>query len=83
MKGQELINKIQSTLLEGGYVVIATYTKIWEYNKPGHVGLFKAVGNSAYVRHGKRWDCIDYCGIRFARPVKVVETELMHEHRDF
>jgi hypothetical protein len=79
---RKLVNEIQSVLSEGGYVVMATYLKAWQYDQR-HVGMFKATKSGAYVLRGKKWECIDYCGIRFARPRTAVETDLMHEYRDF
>lgn len=66
---RKLVNRIQSTLNAGGYVVIGTYTKAVQYDSR-HADYFKATRNGAYVQRGKTWDCIDYCGFRFATPVK-------------
>lgn len=81
-RARKLINQIQSTLSEGGMIVIATSTKARQYDIRS-IDSFKATKTGAYVLRGKSWDCIDYCGIRFARPVKSVETDLMQANRDF
>lgn len=66
-QARKLVSEIQSTLNDGGIVVIATYTKATQYDSR-HVNMFQARETGAYVqkRNGK-WDCIDYCGFRFAR----------------
>lgn len=81
-KARRLVGDICDTLNAGGYVVIATATKARRYDVRS-VDSFKATKHGAYVQRGKQWDSIDYCGIRFARPVTESETELMQQHRDF
>jgi hypothetical protein len=66
-QSRKLVKDIQDTLNAGGIVVMATYTKATQFDSR-HVDMFKATKTGAYVqkRNGK-WDCIDYCGFRFAR----------------
>jgi hypothetical protein len=61
-----LCREIEDHLASGGIVVVATMTKATMYSKK-HIGMFKADKSGVYVRRGKSWDCIDYCGIRFGR----------------
>lgn len=65
-RSRALVRKIESTLASGGMVMIATYTQAKQYDKR-HAGMFKATKSGAFVQRGKSWDCIDYCGIRFAQ----------------
>jgi hypothetical protein len=70
-RARRLVARIQETLNAGGCVVIATCTQARQYDVRS-VDSFKATKTGAYVKRGKSWDCIDYCGIRFARPVGYV-----------
>lgn len=66
-KARQKIAYITHALEHGGTVVIATNLKATQYG-PKHIGMFKATRTGAYVQHGKRWDCIDYCAIRAFMP---------------
>jgi len=61
-RSRRIIKAIQDCLRNDGVVIISTYTKATQYDKR-HVDMFKCDQNGAYVRHGRRWDCIDYAGI--------------------
>lgn len=54
---------IQGNLLAGGLVAIHTCTRVTKFNKPAHAQMFKATRHGAYMQQGKKWVCIDYCGI--------------------
>jgi hypothetical protein len=56
--------KIAAHLASGGQVVVGTYTRATVYSSR-HASLFRATNSGLYVRSGRRWDCIDYCAIRF------------------
>jgi hypothetical protein len=56
--------KIASHLESGGRVVVGTYTRATVYSRQ-HATMFRATRSRLYVRSGKRWDCIDYCALRF------------------
>lgn len=56
--------KITAHLAAGGKVVVGTYTRATVYGSR-HTSLFHATSSGLYVQSGKRWDCIDYCAIRF------------------
>lgn len=56
--------KIAAHLGSGGKVVVGTYTQATIYSSR-HASLFRANSSGLYVLSGKRWDCIDYCAIRF------------------
>lgn len=53
---------IQSQLAAGRTVYLTTYTRSTTYTAK-HSDWFKADRSGAYVRRGKSWDCIDYCGL--------------------
>lgn len=61
-----LYDRIVSHLENDGGVQISTYTKSTLYEKK-HIKMFKVTQNGAWVQRGKKWDCIDYCSIRFGR----------------
>lgn len=63
-KARHLYGRIIETLRAGGTVTVATATQYTHY-RPKHIDLFKVTPTGVYVQHGKRWDCIDYCGFRF------------------
>jgi hypothetical protein len=63
---KELLNAIQETLNSGLRVQVSTHLKSTIYDSR-HVGMFKVSGNSLYAQRGKKWDCIDYCSIRFEK----------------
>lgn len=81
-RARKTLSMIQDTLRCGGYVVVATMTRAWQYDARS-IDSFKATRSSVYVRRGKQWDCIDYCGIQYHKPVAMVEQELMLANRDF
>lgn len=56
--------RIAAHLDSGGTVIVATCTHATVYSKR-HAGMFRATRSGLLVRSGKRWDCIDYCAIRF------------------
>jgi hypothetical protein len=66
-KVRRLQRKIHETFDKGGIVQIATHLKVTTY-KPKHINMFRFDRFSAYVAHGKRFDCIDFCQIRFGMP---------------
>ena len=59
-------NEIIDCLRAGGAVLVCTYTRATKYDSR-HVDYFKVTDSGLYVRSGKRWNCIDYCAIRFGR----------------
>ena len=61
---RRLVARIQQHLLNGGTVVMGTYTRATSY-KRAHAEWFTATRSGAYVRSGKGRVCIDYCGFRF------------------
>ena len=63
---EQKYNRIIETLSAGGIVQIVTYTRAIQYDKR-HLSLFKVNPTGLYVRHGKRWVCIDYTCLRFGR----------------
>lgn len=63
-KARLLYDKIISTLENDGVVTIATYTHARHYEKK-HLDLFRCTSTGVYIKRGKSWDCIDYCGFRF------------------
>ena len=67
-KARVKVAKIQAALRAGYQVNIHTATRVTVY-KPGKgfEDMFKANRTGAYVQHGKRWDCIDFCGITISR----------------
>ena len=67
-KARRTVKAIQGHLTAGHTVVIGTYTKAWRFDKPAHADLFRAERYGAYMRRGRSWDCIDYCGIRVFGP---------------
>jgi hypothetical protein len=66
-KARRLQQKITDTFSKGGVVQIVTHLKATTY-QPKHANLFKFDRFSAYVARGKRFDCIDFCQIRFGVP---------------
>ena len=56
--------EIAAHLAAGGKVVVGTHTRATVYGRR-HAALFRATRSGLYVRSGRRWDCIDYCAIRF------------------
>lgn len=63
--GKKTFNAIINQLQTGGDVFIVTYTRAVKY-KPQHINMFRlGKSGSVYVQRGKKWDCIDYCGIKF------------------
>ena len=70
--GKEKIDWVNEQINNGATVVIATMTKAWNvsakdvkrFKKAGY-DLFKVGSDgSAYMRFGKRWDCIDGCAFK-------------------
>ncbi len=66
MEAIDKLNQIQESLKAGLRVQVTTYLKSTVYDSR-HVGMFKVAGKSLYAQHGRRWDCIDYCSIRFEK----------------
>ena len=56
--------KIAAHFASGGTVLVGTYTRATLYSRK-HADRFRATSSGLYVRNGNRWDCIDYCAIRF------------------
>jgi len=65
-KARQLHRRIVEHLASGGQVMVATHTRVTIF-KTTHVDYFKAERSGLYARYGKRWDCIDYCAIRFSK----------------
>ena len=62
-KARQLVARIVYSLSNGRTVIVqASNYKSWRYDHR-HVAMFKAARSGVYMRHGKRWDCIDYCRI--------------------
>jgi hypothetical protein len=66
-KVRRLQRKIIETFAKGGAVQIVTHLKATTYQSK-HAEMFKFDRFSAYVARGKRFDCIDFCQIRFGVP---------------
>jgi hypothetical protein len=63
--GKRIFNGIISHLKNNGIVYICTYTRATKLTKK-HIGMIKISKNgSVYMQSGKKWNCIDYCGIKF------------------
>lgn len=56
---------IKARLAEGRTVYVSTHLRHTPYSAK-HTDMFKATRTGAYVQHGKRWDCIDWCKISAA-----------------
>jgi hypothetical protein len=56
--------KIIETLKGGGAVMVCTYTHATIFSAK-HIECFKLTENGLYARYGRRWDCIDFAGLRF------------------
>jgi hypothetical protein len=65
-KARKLHARIVGHLSGGGSVMVATMTRATVFG-PKHVESFRCDRTGVYARYGKRWDCIDYCGIRFSK----------------
>jgi len=57
---RKLVRDIQATLRAGGIVILSTYTRHTQYDKPGHADLFKYSNARAYVRRprSQKYDII-------------------------
>jgi len=60
-KGQA---EIVSALQAGKTVIVSTYGKAWQFDKPGHADYFKAKRDGLYMRRGKAWDCMTGASVR-------------------
>jgi hypothetical protein len=57
-------SEIAECLNNNGMVIVSSYTKATQYDKPEHVALFVAGKDGLYAKHGKRLDLISGCAIR-------------------
>lgn len=64
---RKVVADIKSHLADGGVVAVCTALKATYYTSPKQAELFEARKDGAYVRVGKRMDCISYCAIKFGR----------------
>jgi hypothetical protein len=58
--------EIKQALSEGKIVVVSTYTRAWQYDKPAHGELFKCGKSGAlYVKQGRQgWVCLSGAAVR-------------------
>ncbi len=61
-KARRTVKAIKGHLAQGHEVIISTYTKATRYDRR-HIEMFKACRNGAFVQHGRKWLCFDYCKI--------------------
>jgi len=61
-KARKRIAYIVDNLNAGRTVYLVTYGRAIKLTAK-HVGILKATKTGAYIQMGKRWDCIDGCGI--------------------
>jgi hypothetical protein len=62
--GKRLYARITGHLQRQGTVLICTYTRATKVTAK-HINMIKmGASGSVYIQAGKRWDCIDHCGIR-------------------
>lgn len=64
---KRLFDKIIDTLEKDGVAQLCTYTQYRNYDKR-HIEDFRYSNGSAYVRVGKRWECIDFTCFKFYLP---------------
>ena len=63
--GKRLFSKIVSHLQNNGTVFVCTYTRTTKLSQK-HIDMIKlGKSGSVYLKSGKSWNCIDYCGIRY------------------
>ena len=62
-KARVKVAGIQTHLAAGRTVYICSMTHITKLTAK-HANMVKATKSGAWLQRGKRWDCIDYCGIR-------------------
>lgn len=62
-RSRRLTKMIVQALEAGKTVIISTCLSHTKYTRR-HAGMFKASKTGALVQSGKRWECIDYCGIK-------------------
>jgi hypothetical protein len=73
MNAADKLAQIVEALKSGRTIYVRTMTRATKV-QPKHLAqfdaigrpLFKVAGNSLFMSSGKRYDCIDYCGITFA-----------------
>ena len=61
-RARVLVAQINEALGSGATVQLTTALQVTRYTAK-HAGMFRATRTGAYVQHGKRWDCIDYCKV--------------------
>ena len=61
MTATELLTKITDHLESDGVIVIATYTRAWQYDRR-HIGMFREHGGNIEVQQGKSWNTISHGG---------------------
>lgn len=74
MTAQEKLNKVNEMIAMGYTTYFCTAYRaikvtgrtVANFKKAGR-DLFKVSGNSLYMSAGKRYDCVDFCSIRFAK----------------
>lgn len=65
---EELYNDITKHLQNGGAVMIFTYSKAWILRAKHLPNLrLSNNGKELFMRRGKSWDCVSYCGFRFSK----------------
>lgn len=68
-KNKALYERIIDVLNRGGVAQLCTYTQYRNYDKR-HIDMFRYANGSAYVQHGKRWECIDFTCFKFYLPAQ-------------
>jgi hypothetical protein len=62
--GKRMLSAITNHLKSDGTVLVCTYTRATKLSKK-HLDMVRmGKSGSVYIQAGKRWDCIDGCGIR-------------------
>lgn len=65
-KARKMVGDIQAHLSSGGKVLVGTATRHTIYDNR-HVDMFRATRTGAFAQRGKKWECIDFCGIQFSK----------------
>lgn len=52
-------------LINGGVVMVCTALSATQLDNPKHATMIKGTKTGLYIQRGKKWECIDYCSIKF------------------